>query len=186
MKASRFVAVAGALVFAISCDRHPTAPNDLQASLDVVDPVVVTFSATMGLPGGPVGDATLPPFMGGMSFADAPPPPRDGKGPGAPLPDSLKLTAAQKTQIQALVMAFAVANAADLATMKAAHEAARAAHAAGKSKADLQAILDGAKAAADRVRAAAAALQTAIHNVLTPAQQAWLAAHKPDHPPRTP
>ncbi len=186
MRISKFAVVLGALVFAASCDRHPTSPDNTLAALDAIDPVVVTFSVTQGLPGGPIGDATLPPFMGGMSFADAPAPPRDGKGPGAPLPDSLKLTAAQKTQIQALVIAFAAANATDLATMKTAHQAARAAKAAGKTKSEIQVILDGAKAAADRVRANGAALESAIKAVLTPAQQAWLGAHRPDHPPRTP
>jgi len=42
------------------------------------------------------------------------------------------------------------------------------------------------KPAAERVRAAGAALREAIRNVLTPAQRAWLDAHKPDRPPRTP
>ena len=186
MKLVRLAIFASAALVAISCDRHPSAPDSTLALLDTVDPIVATFNATLGLPGGPIGDAMLPPFLGGMSFSDAPAPAHDGKGPGAPLPDSLKLTAAQKTQIQALVAAFAVANAADLVAMRAAHDAARTAHQAGKTKAEIQAILDGAKAAADRVRANAVALRTAINNVLTPAQQAWLGAHKPDHPPRTP
>ncbi|MEA3245426.1 MAG: Spy/CpxP family protein refolding chaperone [Gemmatimonadota bacterium] len=186
MQASRLMAVAaGALVFA-ACDRAPTTPDQLQASLDAVDPVVVTFGATQGLPGGPFGDRNGPPFMGGMPFGGAPAAAADARGPGAPLPDSLRLTEAQKAQIQALVAAFVAANAADLATMKAAHDAARDAIKAGATRDEVRAILEAAKPAADRVRAAAEALRTAIAAVLTPAQRAWIDAHKPDRPPRTP
>jgi Spy/CpxP family protein refolding chaperone len=124
--------------------------------------------------------------MGGMMFGGAPAAAADGRGPGATFPDSIKLTDAQKTQIQALVSAFTTANAADLAAMKAAHQAARAAHQAGKPREEVKAILDGAKAAAGRVHTAADALHAAIAAVLTPLQRAWLDAHRPDHPPRNP
>jgi Spy/CpxP family protein refolding chaperone len=126
------------------------------------------------------------PFMGGMPFAGAPMGPGNGQGPGAALPADLKLTDAQVAAIQALVTAFHTANAADLATMKAAHDAAMAAHKAGKTRDEIRAILATAKPAADRVHAAAESLHTAIQNVLTAAQRAWLDAHKPDRPPRTP
>lgn len=177
--------VAGAMAIA-ACDSGPTAPDGIQASLDEVDPVVVTFGATQGLPGGPFGVRDGPPFMGGMPFAGAPTSAANGRGPGAAFPDNIKLTAAQKTQIEALVSAYQAANAADLATMRAAHAAARAAHKVGKTRAEVKAILDAVKPAADRVKAAADALRTAIRAVLTPAQRAWLDAHKPDRPPRTP
>ena len=122
--------------------------------------------------------------MGRMPFAGAPM--GAGNGPGAALPDNLKLSDAQKAQIEALVTAFHTANKTDLDAMKAAMDAARAAKKAGKTNAEVKAILETAKAAAERVRAKGEALRAAINNVLTAAQKAWLEAHKPDHPPRTP
>lgn len=186
MKLFKFTTVvAGAALFA-ACDKGPTGPDTMQAEFDLMDPVVATFDASQGLPGGPFGATGAMPFMGGMPFAGAPMGAANGRGPGAPLPDSLKLSDAQKTAIQALVTAFQTANAADLAAMKAAHIAAREAHKAGKTRDEIRAILATAKPAADRVHAASQALHTAIQAVLTPAQRAWLEAHKPDRPPRTP
>src|SRR5688500_16476589 len=51
------------------------------------------------------------------------------------LPDSLKLTAAQQQQIRALMAAFASATKPDMEALRAIHEEARAAKAAGKSDA---------------------------------------------------
>jgi Spy/CpxP family protein refolding chaperone len=184
MKFLRWTPLVAGAVFALACS-EPTGPN-MNDSIDAIDPVVVTFAATQGLPGGPIGEHNGPPFMGGMPFAGAPMSGAHGRGPGAAFPDSLKLTDSQKAQIEVLVAAFTAANATDLAAMKAAHQAARAAHRAGKSREEIKAILDAAKPAADRVRTAADALRTAIGNVLTAAQRAWLEAHKPDRPPRTP
>ena len=185
MKLLRLTTIlAGAVAFTAACDRGPTSPDSMQAEFDAADPIVATFDATQGLPGGPFGEFAGMPFMGGMPFAAG----RLGgaTGPGAALPADLKLTDAQKTQIHLLVAAFVVANATDLAAMRTAHQAAHAALKAGKSKEEAKAILDKAKPAAERVKAAAGALRTAIGNVLTAAQKAWLEAHKPDHPPRTP
>jgi len=179
------MAMAGALTI-VACDNSPTTPANLEASLDEVDPIVVTFSATQGLPGGPIGDRVGPPFMGGMPFTGAPMSAADGRGPGAAFPDSIRLTDAQRTQIQALVAAFTAANAADLATMKAARDAARQAIRDGKTRDEVRAILETARPAADRVRAAGESLRTSIRALLTPLQRAWLDAHRPDRPPRTP
>ncbi|MBM4194822.1 MAG: hypothetical protein FJ202_10650 [Gemmatimonadetes bacterium] len=178
------VAATAALVTA--CDLGPTASDNLQDQFDLVDPVVATFNATQGLPGGPVGERGGPPFMGGMPFVGAPSSAADGRGPGAAFPDSIKLSDAQKAQIQALVTAFQTANKADLDAMKAARDEAQAARKAGKPRDEVKAILEKAKANAERVRAAGASLRTAIGNVLTAAQRAWLEAHKPSRPPRTP
>lgn len=186
MQSKRVLTMAAVAMFVAACDRAPTTPDTLQASLDAVDPVVVTFGATQGLPGGPFGDRNGLPFMGSMPFGGGPAAAAKGRGPGAPLPDSLRLTDAQKAQIQALVAAFVAANAADIATMKGAHDAARDALKAGATRDEVKAILEAAKPAADRVRAAAEALRTAIAAVLTPAQRAWIDAHRPDRPPRTP
>lgn len=187
MKFTKLTAVVlGAVAFAAACDFGPTRPDNLQSSFDAVDPVVATFSASQGLPGGPFDAQGRPPFMGGMPFAGAPMGAANGKGPGAALPDNLKLSDAQKAQIEALVTAFQAANKTDLDAMKAAMVAARAAKQAGKTHDEVKAILETAKAAAERVRAKGEALRAAINNVLTAAQRAWLEAHKPDHPPRTP
>lgn len=169
-----------------ACDAGPTQPDTDQAAFDAVDPVVITFAATQGLPGGPFNAHAGPPFMGGMQFTGAPQGAADGRGPGAAFPDSIKLSAAQKTRIEALVAAFAVAHAADIAAMKAAHNAARDARKAGKSRAEVKAILEAAKPAADRVRAASESLRAAINALLTPLQRTWLEQHRPDRPPRTP
>jgi Spy/CpxP family protein refolding chaperone len=184
MKLLRWSPLLTGAVLALACS-EPTGPN-MNDSIDAIDPVVVTFAATQGLPGGPIGEHNRPPFMGGLPFAGAPGSAANGRGPGAAFPDSLKLTDAQKAQIEALVAAFTAANAVDLAAMKAAHQAAREAHRAGKSREEIKAILDAAKPAAERVRTSATTLRTAIGNVLTAAQRAWLEAHKPDRPPRTP
>jgi Spy/CpxP family protein refolding chaperone len=178
--------VVGVVAFATACDIGPTRPDNLVSSFDAVDPVVATFSASQGMPGEPFGEQGRPPFMGGMPFAGAPRAAADGRGPGAAFPDSIKLTDAQKTQIEALVAAFQAANKTDLDAMKAAMDAARAAMKAGKSRDEVKAILAGAKAAADRVHAKGETLRAAIDAALTASQRAWLAAHKPDHPPRTP
>jgi Spy/CpxP family protein refolding chaperone len=172
MKLHRVTPFLAALALVAACDRGPTQPTQLTlaAQLDLVDPYVLTFNASNGLPGEPFhvsGPGSRP----------------DARGPGRPFPDSLKLTAAQKTAIQALRDAFDVAHKADLDALKAIHDQARAAMRAGKSRDDVRAILERAKPILDRLHTAFDALHTAIENVLTPAQKAWIAAHKPDRPP---
>lgn len=186
MKLLKWTAVAASVLAVAACENGPTTPEGLQASFDEVDPIVVTFAATQGLPGGPFGASGGSPFMAGMPFAGGPSRAMGGRGPGAPLPDELKLTDEQKTSIQALVTAFRDANADDIAAMRTAHQAARDARKAGQTREEVKAILEGAKPAAERVHAAAAALRTAIQGILTAEQSAWLEAHKPDRPPRTP
>ncbi len=186
MKLWKWTTIAASAMAIAACENAPTTPDTLQASFDQMDPVVVTFSATQGLPGGPFGVRDGAPFMAGMAFAGAPSSAKDGRGPGAAFPDSLKLTDSQKSAIQALTAAFVAANAADLAEMRAAHKAAHDARKAGATREEVKAILDAAKPTAERVRAAADALRTAIRAVLTDAQRAWLDAHRPDRPPRTP
>jgi LTXXQ motif family protein len=161
--------VAAALVLA-ACEHGPTQPSS-SALLDSVDPTALSFNATIGLPGQPFQDET------------APHAPANAKAPGAPFPDSLKLTAAEKTAIQALVSAYATANAADLAALEAIHAQAVAAMKAGDTKAQVQAIVAKAAPTLARVKAAAEALHTAIKAVLTPAQQSWISAHMPKGPP---
>lgn len=105
--------------------------------------------------------------------------PFDGSTAHARLPEEIKLTDAQKAQIDALRAAFQTANAANHAALKAIFDEAKAARDAGKTRAEVRAILDRGKPMADQMRAAVQALHTAIQAVLTDAQRAWLAANKP-------
>ena len=82
------------------------------------------------------------------------------------------LTEAQKTQITALIAAFQTANQADLDAIKAVFEEARAAHQAGATREQIAAILQKAKPAMERVRAAEAKLNADIRALLTPEQLA--------------
>ena len=87
--------------------------------------------------------------------------------PGACDPQAAPpLTDAQRTQLQALVTAFQQANAADIATVRAAHLAADSAYHAGASASEIQAIVDAARPALDRLRAAQLTLQQQITAVL--------------------
>jgi len=188
MLVTRFrAALAGALLLA-ACDRSPTEPLEDQALLDSVDPVVLTFAATQGLPGAPfVADGGPPMIRGPMTpmmtgFAGT----AARHGPGAPFPDSLRLTEAQRTAIKALVDAFHTANAADLAALRAIHQQVRDAIQAGKSREEVRAIAQTARPILERLHAAREALHDAIWAVLTPAQRAWIESHRPARPPRTP
>jgi len=157
-----------AILAVAACERAPTAAQDDTALLNSIDQSLLTFDATYGLPDGP--------FMtGAPSLANA-------KAPGAPFPDSLKLTAAQKTAIKALRDAFAVERKADIAKLDSLHAIAKAARDAGKKGSDLKPYIDAAKGTRDALKSALDALHTAIWNVLTPAQQAWVSAHKPAAP----
>lgn len=89
-----------------------------------------------------------------------------------PEPRTCALTDAQRTEISALVAAYQQDNAADLALVRAAHEQARAAHAAGAPRDQVAAILAEARPALERLRAARETLQQEIQAVLTPQQRA--------------
>lgn len=86
--------------------------------------------------------------------------------------EDIRLTDAQKTEITALIAAFQTANKADLETIKAVFEEARAAHQNGATRAEVAAILAKASAAMTRVQAARIELDAAIRALLTPAQLA--------------
>jgi Spy/CpxP family protein refolding chaperone len=82
------------------------------------------------------------------------------------------LTDAQKAQMRALETAFQTANKTDIDAVQAAMQQVRAAVAAGKSRDQIQAILDGVKPAIDRLEAARRALRAQLESVLTPEQKA--------------
>ena len=171
MRHFRALPLVAALLFAAACDRQPTQPFNDTAAIDSIDSAVLTFNATYGLPDGPLMGAGMS-TAGGMSNATA----------GAPFPADLRLTTQQRATIQALREAFAITRKADIAKLDALHAAARAAHDAGVKGKALQPYIDAAKATRDSLKAAFDALHTAIWNVLTPAQQAWVSAHKPTGP----
>jgi Spy/CpxP family protein refolding chaperone len=74
--------------------------------------------------------------------------------------------------MRALETAFQTANKADIDAVQAAMFQVRAAIAAGKSRDEIQAILDGIKPAIDRLNAARKTLHDQLEAVLTPEQKA--------------
>jgi Spy/CpxP family protein refolding chaperone len=82
------------------------------------------------------------------------------------------LTDAQKAQMRSLEAAFQTANKTDLDAVQAAMQQVRAAIAAGKSRDEIQAILDGIKPAIDRLIAARKTLHDQLEAILTPEQKA--------------
>ncbi len=84
----------------------------------------------------------------------------------------IPLTDAQKEQMKALELAFETSNRSDLDAVKAALEQVKAAVSAGKSKAEIESILNGVKPAIERLEAARKALRAQLEAVLTPEQKA--------------
>ena len=108
--------------------------------------------------------------------------PVDGRSGRATLPPELALTDAQKAEIKGLRDAFAAANAAALAQLKAIFEEARAAKQAGKTREEVRAILVKARPIDEGLRPAVKALHEAVWNVHTAEQKAWLIANRPKPP----
>ncbi|MGZ8412181.1 MAG: Spy/CpxP family protein refolding chaperone, partial [Gemmatirosa sp.] len=90
------------------------------------------------------------------------------------LPPALRLTDAQRAQIDALVRAFTDATRADVAALAAIVRQAEAALRAGRPSAEVRAILEQATPARRRLDAAARALQGDLASVLTSEQRAYL------------
>jgi Spy/CpxP family protein refolding chaperone len=152
MKRTTFVLAAG-LALLSACGKDPVAPpaSVQEGGIDLVQDFDVSTAAAI-----------------------------DGAGiGGSALPDSLRLTAEQKARIDSLHRAYQAAVRADLDSLKKIELAARAAYAAGKSRAEVQAIIAQADPILARLRAAFARLQAAIWSVYTPAQQAWINSHRP-------
>ena len=84
----------------------------------------------------------------------------------------IPLTDAQKAQMKAFEQAFETSNKADLETVKTGLKAIYEAVEAGKSKADVQALLDSIKPAIERLATARQALRAQLESVLTPEQKA--------------
>lgn len=162
LRRTLFAPALAATLLLAACDQNaPTAPQTLQDD----DYALVMFGTAGSALEGTMGRQGTRPY--------------DGSTAQARLPDEIKLTDAQKAQMEALRSAFRTANAANHAALKAIFDEAKAAREAGKTRAEVRAILERGKPIADQMRAAVQALHTAIQAVLTDAQRAWLAANKP-------
>lgn len=94
------------------------------------------------------------------------------------LPAELRLSDDQRARIDALVRAFAEATRADVEAAAAIVRRAEAAMRAGKSSAEVRAIMAEATDARRRLDAAARALQADLAAVLTREQRAWIEAQR--------
>lgn len=96
------------------------------------------------------------------------------------LPDEIALTSEQRAKIRSLTEAFIAATKSDRealgAILKQAHDAARA----GKTRAEVRAILEQGASIRQRLHDAEKKLVADIQAVLTAEQKAWLAAHRPE------
>lgn len=110
--------------------------------------------------------------------------PFDGRTGRPPLPDSLKLTDAQKAEIEALRLAFRTEWQEELDALKAIFQEARAARAGGATHEEIRAILVTGRPIAEALRPAVFELHYQILGVLTEAQRAWLFQHRPRRMPR--
>jgi Spy/CpxP family protein refolding chaperone len=95
------------------------------------------------------------------------------------LPDDLKLTSEQETQIRALIATFVESTRADHQALAAIMQEARAAARAGASREEIRAILQQGLPIRERLHAAETQLRADILAVLTAEQKAWLAANQP-------
>ena len=91
------------------------------------------------------------------------------------LPDNLKLTEAQRTQIKALMQRFELATKSDREAMMTLMKAVRAARQAGQSEEQIRQLLARGEPIRQRLAQAAERLKQAIGGVLTAEQKAWLA-----------
>jgi Spy/CpxP family protein refolding chaperone len=141
---------AAALSVLVACSSESTAPTQLteqsQDEIDLLQDMGTSTAAVFDRAG-----------IGGSQF-----------------PDHLQLSAEQKAKIAALHEAYEASVKADIAAVHAIELEARAALKAGKSRAEIAAILAKAEPYLARIRAAFAKLQADIWNVYTPAQQAWI------------
>lgn len=147
----RLGALAAAAVFIVGCDNTTTSPRVDQSLVLAFDQAATMDSASF-VPRGPMFDGAMP--------------------------DSIKLTDAQKAAIKALHDAFAVAHKAQFTQLAAIHEQARAAFKAGKTRTEIAAILQTSRPIMEAMRADFDALRVAVGAILTPAQKAWAAAHQ--------
>jgi len=154
----------------------------------VVLGLVVTACASPTMPIMPAEDYSLVMFgeqgssLEGTMGAQPASHPVDGRTGVAPLPDSLKLTAQQIAAIKLLRDNFKEANKARLDSLHNIFTRARDARRNGATREQIHAILVTARPIAQALRPAVFQLHVAIRAVFTPAQRAWLDAHRPRPP----
>mgnify|MGYP001573408222 CR=1 FL=1 len=153
----RLGALAAATLFLVGCDNSATSPRSDESAVLVFNQAATTDAAS-GVPRGPFMDRQLP--------------------------DTIRLTDAQRAAIKKLHDDFAVAHKTQFEQLKAIHQEARAARKAGKTWAEVGAILDKGQPIMDAMKADFEALRAAVAAILTPAQKAWFESHKrPDGGP---
>lgn len=153
----RLGALAAAALLVAGCDNSATGLRNDESAVLAFDQAATVDAAT-GVPRGPFMDHALP--------------------------AEIQLTDAQKAAIKALHDAFVVAHKAQFDQLKAIHEEARAAVKAGKTRAEVGAILDKGQAIMVAMKADFEALRVKVEAILTAAQKAWFADHKrPDGGP---
>jgi len=150
MKLRIGILIAGAALIT-ACEKSATAPGAADESAVLLFDQQATLDSVSLVPRGPSYDSGIP--------------------------DSLKLTAAQQAAIKALHDAYAAAHKAQFDQLKAIRVEAAAAVKAGKTRAEVRAILEKGKPIMEAMKADFEALRAAVAAILTPAQRAWAAAH---------
>lgn len=145
-----------------ACDKVPTQPA---TSADQDYALVMFGEAGSSLEG------TMGPQTGDHPF--------DGRSYRRPFPDSIALSETQADSIAALREAFRVAHAPQLDSLRAIFELARLAHEDGATREEIRAILETGKPIALALRVDLVDLHYAVWSVYTPAQKAWIIAHRP-------
>jgi Spy/CpxP family protein refolding chaperone len=159
--------LAAALLVA-ACDSGPTSPPSAAAlsddyALTMFGEIGTALEGTMG---------TQPTFR-----------PFDGRSAFRHFPDSIALTDEQRAEMLALRQAFRAEYEDELNALRAIFLEARAARLNGATREEVRAILEQGREIAEVLRPALAALHEALWEVLTPEQQAWLIAHRPNRFP---
>ena len=108
--------------------------------------------------------------------------PVDGRTGNRSFPDSLKLTEEQQLRIKTLRDSFKVAHAVELDSLRNIFTRARDAHRSGATREEVHAILVTSRPIVQGLRDDVFQLHQTIRAVFTPAQRAWLDAHRPRPP----
>lgn len=157
-----------AALFIAACD---TAPTGVASSAALADDYALAMFGEVGTAlEGTMG--TQPTFR-----------PFDGRSAFRRLPDSLALSDEQRAAMVVLRTAFRAEHQDELDALRAIFQEARTARMNGATREEVRAILEGGKEIAIALRPALAALHQALWELLTPEQQAWLIAHRPNRFP---
>jgi Spy/CpxP family protein refolding chaperone len=158
-----FAPALAATLFLGACETATTAPSTPTADQVNDDYALLMFGESGAALSGTMGTDA-------QSF--------DGRHAHPSLPEEIALTEEQKAEIQALKDAFKADHAEEIAALKAIFQSARAARLAGASREEVHAILLTGRDIARELRPDVVALWTAIWNVLTDEQKAWLLEHR--------